>query len=88
MSEAILEDLRMDTLGDEHGGVAVAEVVEAEGFTHRSSESGKPFAPAEVGAAHGTSVGRRKDPAVRVPMTSEVFGELLHQEGWHGDGAT
>ena len=28
----------MDTLGDEHCGVAVAEVVEAEGFTHGSSK--------------------------------------------------
>src|SRR5439155_1108052 len=48
VTEAALKDLWIDTLGDEHGGVRVAERVEGARLADRLPHRRQPYAPAEV----------------------------------------
>jgi len=67
-------------LSDQHGGVAMSEVVTSERSTNGGINSGEPEPPAPVGTTDRAALRGGEDPTVRVARPGDVLAQLTDQE--------
>jgi len=82
------DDCGVGALGDEEGDVAVAEVVEAHGFSHRLFDGGFPVAGAEAAASQGPVFGCGEDEPVVGGPGGQVLVEGVGEPVGQDEGAS